>query len=308
MSDPIKHECGIVLIRLRKPLEYYQKKYGTALYGLNKLYLLMEKQHNRGQDGAGVATIKLDISPGNRYISRNRSNSSKPIKDIFDKINSKFQQLADSDPDKLKDPAWLKANVSFVGELLLGHLRYGTFGGNNIEYCHPFLRQNNWKTRNLVLAGNFNLTNVDELFGLLVDIGQHPKEKTDTVTVIEKIGHFLDQENQYLFDQFDNKGHSNKEITNLIAQNMDVQRILKNSAEYWDGGYTMAGLIGHGDAFVLRDPCGIRPAFWYEDDEIVVVASERPVIQTAFNLKWEQIRELSPGHALIVKKLSLIHI
>ncbi|MFL2570515.1 MAG: amidophosphoribosyltransferase, partial [Parvicellaceae bacterium] len=302
MSEAIKHECGIALLRLKKPLEYYLEKYGTAFYGLNKMYLLMEKQHNRGQDGAGLANIKLDMPPGSRYISRHRSIDSKPIQDIFSYVNNRFQQLEKTDPEKLKDVQFLKNNHAFTGELFLGHLRYGTFGKNTIESCHPFLRQNNWMTRNLVVAGNFNLTNVDELFGLLVDIGQHPKEKTDTVTVIEKIGHFLDQENQYLFDQFDNKGHSNKEITNLIAQNMDVQRILKNSAEYWDGGYTMAGLIGHGDAFVLRDPCGIRPAFWYEDDEIVVVASERPVIQTAFNLKWEQIRELSPGHALIVKK------
>jgi len=302
MSEPIKHECGIALLRLKKPLEYYLDKYGTAFYGLNKMYLLMEKQHNRGQDGAGLANIKLDMSPGSRYISRHRSTDSKPIQDIFSYVNSRFQELEKDEPEKLKDVQYLKENFAFTGELFLGHLRYGTFGKNNIESCHPFLRQNNWMTRNLVVAGNFNLTNVDELFSLLVDIGQHPKEKTDTVTVIEKIGHFLDQENQYLFDKFDNKGHSNKEITNLIAENMDLQRILKNSAEYWDGGYTMAGLVGHGDAFVLRDPCGIRPAFWYEDEEIVVVASERPVIQTAFNLKWEDIQELSPGHALIIKK------
>ena len=302
MSDAIKHECGIALLRLKKPLEFYLKKYGTAFYALNKMYLLMEKQHNRGQDGAGLANIKLDVPPGTRYISRHRSVDSKPIQDIFSYVNKRFQKLEEDDPQKLNDVQYLKQNYAFTGELFLGHLRYGTFGKNTIESCHPFLRQNNWMTRNLVVAGNFNLTNVDELFGLLVDIGQHPKEKTDTVTVIEKIGHFLDQENQYLFDKYDNKGHTNKEISGLIAENMDLQRILINSAETWDGGYAMAGLVGHGDAFVLRDPCGIRPAFWYEDDEVVVVASERPVIQTAFNLKWEDINELTPGHALIIKK------
>ena len=302
MSDSIKHECGIVMIRLRKPLEYYQKKYGTALYGLNKLYLLMEKQHNRGQDGAGVATIKLDVEPGNRYISRNRSNSSKPIKDIFDKINSKFQEIAEKDPDKLKDPEWLKANVSFVGELLLGHLRYGTFGGNNIEYCHPFLRQNNWKTRNLVLAGNFNLTNVDELFGLLLNLGQHPKEKSDTVTVLEKIGHFIDVENQQLFEKFKKKDRPNKEISGMIGDAMNVPRILKRASKEFDGGYVMCGLIGHGDAFVLRDPAGVRPCHYYMDDEIVVVASERPAIQTAMNVTFEQVKTLDPGSAMVIKR------
>jgi len=302
MSDPIKHECGIVMIRLRKPLEYYQKKYGTALYGLNKLYLLMEKQHNRGQDGAGVATIKLDVDPGNRYISRHRSNSSKPIKDIFDKINMKFWEISETQPEKLQDPEWLKANVSFVGELLLGHLRYGTFGGNNIEYCHPFLRQNNWKTRNLVLAGNFNLTNVDELFGLLLNLGQHPKEKSDTVTVLEKIGHFIDVENQDLFEKFKNEGRPNKEISGLIGDHMDVPRVLKRASKEFDGGYVMCGLIGHGDAFVLRDPAGIRPCHYYIDDEIVVVASERPAIQTAMNVKYDEVQTLDPGTAMVIKK------
>ena len=302
MSDPIKHECGVVMIRLRKPLEYYQKKYGTALYGLNKLYLLMEKQHNRGQDGAGVATIKLDVEPGHRYISRHRSNSSKPIKDIFDKINGKFQEIADTQPEKLRDPEWLKANVSFVGELLLGHLRYGTFGGNNIEYCHPFLRQNNWKTRNLVLAGNFNLTNVDELFGLLLNLGQHPKEKSDTVTVLEKIGHFIDVENQELFAKFKKEDRPNKEISGLIGDKMNIPRMLKRASKEFDGGYVMCGLIGHGDAFVLRDPAGIRPCHYYIDDEIVVVASERPAIQTAMNVTLEKVKTLDPGTALVIKK------
>ncbi len=302
MSDPIKHECGVVMIRLRKPLEFYQKKYGTALYGLNKLYLLMEKQHNRGQDGAGVATIKLDVDPGNRYISRYRSNSSKPIKEIFDKINMKFWELSETKPDKLKDPEWLKANVSFVGELLLGHLRYGTFGGNNIEYCHPFLRQNNWKTRNLVLAGNFNLTNVDELFGLLLNLGQHPKEKSDTVTVLEKIGHFIDVENQELFERFKNGTRPNREISGLIGDHMNVPRVLKRASKEFDGGYVMCGLIGHGDAFVLRDPAGIRPCHYYIDDEIVVVASERPAIQTAMNVTFDKVKTLDPGSAMVIKK------
>ena len=302
MSDPIKHECGIVMIRLRKPLEYYQKKYGTAFYGLDKLYLLMEKQHNRGQDGAGVATIKLDVDPGNRYISRYRSNSSKPIKEIFDKINSKFQNIAENDPEKLKDTEWLKANVSFVGELLLGHLRYGTFGGNNIEYCHPFLRQNNWKTRNLVLAGNFNLTNVDELFGLLLNLGQHPKEKSDTVTVLEKIGHFIDVENQDLFEKFKHNKISNKEVSGLIGDHMNVPKILKRASKEFDGGYVIGGLIGHGDAFVLRDPAGIRPCHYYMDDEIVVVASERPAIQTAMNVTYDKVKTLDPGSAMVIKK------
>ena len=302
MSDAIKHECGIALLRLKKPMSFYLDKYGTSLYGLNKMYLLMEKQHNRGQDGAGLANIKFDVSPGTRYISRFRSVKSQPIKNIFQHVNQRFENLYASDPAKLKDVDYLKANEAFTGELYLGHLRYGTFGKNSKENCHPFLRQNNWMTRNLVVAGNFNLTNVDELFDLLVNIGQHPKEVSDTITVIEKIGHFLDQENNRLFKEYNEKGYNNKEISSLIAKNMDIPSILKNASMDWDGGYTMAGLIGHGDAFVLRDPNGIRPAFWYEDDEVLVVTSERPVIQTAFNVKWENVNELKPGHALIVKK------
>lgn len=302
MSDAIKHECGIAFIRLLKPLEYYQEKYGTSLYGLQKLYLLMEKQHNRGQDGVGVATIKLDTDPGKRYISRYRSISSKPIQDTFAYINQRFQDLEKKSPEKLKDPQWLKENVAFTGELLLGHLRYGTYGKNSVESCHPFLRQNNWRTRNLVVAGNFNLTNVDELFQFMVELGQHPKEKADTVTVMEKIGHFLDVENQILFDKYKSLGYNNKEISNMIAKNIDVTNILKRASEDWDGGYVMCGMFGHGDAFVLRDPNGIRPAYYYQDEEIAIVASERPAIQTAFNLKAEQIKELTPGHALIAKK------
>jgi amidophosphoribosyltransferase len=302
MSDPIKHECGIALLRLKKPLDYYLEKYGTAFYGLNKLHLLMEKQHNRGQDGAGVANIKFDMQPGERYISRYRSIDSKPIQDIFDHINDRFRKLEEIDPSKLKDVDFLKKNAGFTGELFLGHLRYGTFGRNSIESCHPFLRQNNWITRNLVVAGNFNLTNVDELFDVLLHVGQHPKEKSDTVTVLEKIGHFLDVENNDMYDELKPQGYSNAEVYSRIAQRLNIERILKRASEDWDGGYAMAGLFGHGDAFVLRDPAGIRPAFWYEDDEVCVVTSERPVIQTAFNLKTEEIKELTPGHALIIRK------
>mgnify|MGYP001170342038 FL=1 len=302
MSDAIKHECGIALLRLKKPLEFYIEKYGSALYGINKMYLLMEKQHNRGQDGAGLANIKFDVAPGTRYISRYRSVDQQPIKDLFSYVNKRFQDLNDTSPEKLKDANYLRDNEAFMGQLFLGHLRYGTFGKNSIENCHPFLRQNNWMTRNLVVAGNFNLTNVDDLFDLLVNIGQHPKEKSDTITVIEKIGHFLDQENQRLFEKFSKEEHSNKDISSLIADQLNIKNILQNSAMDWDGGYVMAGLFGHGDAFVLRDPNGIRPAFWYEDDEVLVVTSERPVIQTAFNVKWESINELSPGNALVIKK------
>ena len=302
MSDPIKHECGIALLRLKKPLDYYQKKYGTSFYGLNKLYLLMEKQHNRGQDGVGLVNIKLDVAPGNKYIDRLRSISNKPIQDIFDQVNQQFREVQKTNPEKLKDTEWLKQYCEFTGELFLGHLRYGTYGKNDISYCHPFLRQNNWMTKNLVVAGNFNLTNVDELFGLLVDIGQHPKEKSDTVTVLEKIGHFLDVENERLFEKFKKQGKSRVEISSGIAANLNIENILINASKEWDGGYAMAGIIGHGDAFVLRDPSGIRPAFYYQDDEIVVVTSERPPIQTAFNVPIDRIKEITPGHALIIKK------
>ncbi len=302
MSDAIKHECGIAMIRLLKPLSYYKKKYGTSFYALNKMYLLMEKQHNRGQDGAGLANIKFDLEPGKRYISRHRSNSSTPIKDVFAHVNQRFEAEFEKNPDHIQDPEWLKKNLPFTGELFLGHLRYGTFGGNSIEHCHPFLRQNNWMTRNLVLAGNFNMTNVDELFDQLVELGQHPKEKADTVTVLEKIGHFLDEENDRLYYDYKEKGYTKAESTPLIGENLDIQDILVESAKKWDGGYAIAGMVGHGDAFVMRDPAGIRPAHWYQDDEVIVVASERPAIQTAFNIKWEEVKEVKPGHALIVKK------
>jgi amidophosphoribosyltransferase len=306
MSDPIKHECGIALLRLKKPLSFYLEKYGTAFYGLNKMQLLMEKQHNRGQDGAGLANIKLDMQPGERYISRHRSIAKQPIAELFNHIGERFVAIADENPELLKDVEYLKKHAGFTGELFLGHLRYGTFGRNSIESCHPFLRQNNWITRNLVVAGNFNLTNVDELFGVLLELGQHPKEVSDTVTILEKIGHFLDLENEEIYELLTSQGYSIKEIYKKIAEKLEIDKILKKASEDWDGGYAMAGLIGHGDAFVLRDPAGIRPAFWYEDEEIVVVASERPVIQTAFNLKEDDIKELTPGHALIVKKNGVV--
>lgn len=299
MSDPIKHECGIAFIRLLKPLEYYQDKYNSAFYGIKKLYLLMQKQVNRGQDGAGVATIKLDVHPGGRYISRQRSNAENPIADVFKEVNRHFLSL---NAEQRKDINYLKQQVPFMGELLLGHLRYGTYAKNTIEACHPFLRQNNWQNRNLVLAGNFNLTNVDELFQQLIEIGQHPKEKSDSVLMLEKIGHFLDDENQILFNEYHDLNYNNQEITGLIAENLDVARILKRSFKNIDGGYAMVGMIGQGDAFVLRDPSGIRPAFYYQDDEVVVVASERSAIQTAFNTKLEEIREVGPGNALLIKR------
>ncbi|WP_316813216.1 class II glutamine amidotransferase [Pedobacter heparinus] len=302
MSDSIKHECGIAFIRLLKPLSYYQQKYGTALYGLNKLYLLMEKQHNRGQDGAGIATIKLDVKPGHRYISRYRSMAQNAVADIFGYVQNKFVDIQNETPELMQDAEWLKQNVSFIGEVLLGHLRYGTHGKNSIENCHPFLRQNNWMTRNLVIAGNFNMTNVDELLEQLYELGQHPKEKADTVTVLEKIGHFLDDENQELFDEYKKEGLDNVAITHKISENLDIAKILKRSAKNWDGGYTISGIVGNGDAFILRDPSGIRPAYYYADDEIVVAASERPAIQTAFNIQFKNVKEIEPGHALIVKK------
>ena len=301
MSDPIKHECGIAFVRLRKPLEFYVEKYGTAFYGLNKMYLLMEKQRNRGQDGAGLANIKLNMAPGTRYISRYRSVDTNSIGDIFGKVQKRIAEGIAGDASRLSDVPWLKENLPFTGEVFLGHLRYGTYGGNTIEACHPFLRQNNWPTRNLIVAGNFNMTNVDELFNELVELGQHPKEKADTVTIMEKIGHFLDEANDELYYELKAEGYSKKEATAEIANRLDLADILRRASKKWDGGYAMAGMTGHGDSFVLRDPAGIRPAYYYYDDEIVVVASERPVIQTALNLKSEEITELPPGNALIVK-------
>jgi len=298
MSELIKHECGIAMLRLLKPLDFYYKKYGTPFYGLNKMYLLMEKQHNRGQDGAGLANVKLDTPAGKRYISRTRSVAVNPIQDVFSQIHKHFEKL---NQKQLSDSSWMKNNLPFSGELFLGHLRYGTYGRNTIEQCHPFLRQNNWKTRNLVLAGNFNMTNVDELFQQLVDLGQHPKQKADTVTILEKIGHFLDDANDEVYNKYKTKS-SKKEITDKIIKELDIERILINSAKHWDGGYVMCGLLGHGDAFALRDPNGIRPAYYYHDEEIVVVASERPVIQTSFNVSSTQIKEIQRGTALIIQK------
>ena len=301
MSELIKHECGIALIRLRKPLEYFQKKYGTWQYGINKLYLLMEKQHNRGQDGAGVVSVKLNLEPGQEYINRYRSIEQNPIKDVFDKVGKSLKKAIKAGKN-INDINWVYEHLPYAGELYLGHLRYGTFGNNSIDFVHPVMRQNNWKSRTLVLAGNFNLTNTDELFRKLIDLGQHPKNYTDTVTILEKVGHFLDEENQFRFRQYKNEGYSNREISPLIEKNLDVQSVLENSSKDWDGGYAIAGLLGHGDAFVTRDPWGIRPAFYYFDDEIVVVASERPVIQTVMDVKGEHVKQINPGEALIIKK------
>ena len=302
MSDAIKHECGIALVRLLKPLNYYQEKYGTPFYGISKMYLMMEKQHNRGQDGAGLAAIKFDMNPGERYIARVRSAEKQPIQDIFDQINGRIASELEKAGEQAKDLDYLKKNVPYLGELMLGHVRYGTFGKNSIESVHPFLRQNNWMHRNLIVAGNFNMTNVQELFEELVQIGQHPKAMADTVTVMERIGHFLDDAVAKHYKEAKKDGYDKQAASEIIAQRLDVARILRKSAKNWDGGYAMAGLIGHGDAFVLRDPAGIRPAYKYADDEIVVVASERPAIQTVFNVPFESITEIEPGEALIIKK------
>lgn len=302
MSDILKHECGIALIRLLKPLEYYKEKYGSAFYGINKMYLMMEKQHNRGQDGAGFASIKLNTKPGQRYISRVRSVAQQPIQDIFAQINTRINDIFIKNPEFKSDVAQQKKHIPYIGELMLGHVRYGTFGKNSVESVHPFLRQNNWMHRNLILAGNFNMTNVKELFNNLVELGQHPKEYTDTITVMEKIGHFLDDAVSKIYSDLKKEGYSKIECSPLIAERLTISKILKKAAKNWDGGYAIAGLIGHGDAFVLRDPAGIRPAYYYSDEEIVVVASERPVIQTVFNVPFETVQELSPGCAIITKK------
>jgi|TARA_B100001093_G_scaffold3574_1_gene3705 amidophosphoribosyltransferase len=301
MSDALKHECGIGHIRLLKPLEFYKKKYGSAFYGINKMYLLMEKQHNRGQDGAGFASIKLDVDPGNRFISRIRSKEKQPIQDVFSKINLRINSEIESNKNILEDIQKLKTKVPYLAEVMLGHVRYGTFGNNSVENVHPFLRQNNWKHRNLILAGNFNMTNSRELFNSLIELGQHPKEYTDTVVIMEKIGHFLDDAVRKLYKEFKKDGLSKQECSIKISEKLDVFKILKKASNRWDGGYVIGGLLGHGDSFVFRDPNGIRPAFYYKDEEIVVVASERPAIQTAFNLKLNQIKELKPGNAIVIK-------
>jgi len=302
MSDALKHECGIALIRLKKPLDFYKKKYGSAFYGVNKMYLMMEKQHNRGQDGAGFASIKLDTHPGERYISRVRSIAQQPIQDIFAQINERINDELAQNPDYIDDVDLQKRRLPYIGEVLLGHVRYGTFGKNSVESVHPFLRQNNWMHRNLIVAGNFNMTNVTELFDGLVKLGQHPKEKADTITVMEKIGHFLDDAVLKIYKKLKKEGYSKSECSPLIAERLNVAKILKKSSKNWDGGFAMAGLLGHGDSFVLRDPAGIRPVYYHENDEVVVVASERPVIQTVFNVKFEDVHELDPGHAIITKK------
>lgn len=302
MSEQIKHECGIAMIRLLKPLEYYLNKYGTSTWALNKLHLLMEKQHNRGQDGAGIACIKFDPKPGQKYINRHRSDSGSPISDIFNSAYNEINQLAANHPERLRDVNFLKHNSGFAGELFMGHLRYGTFGRNNIQNLHPVIRSNNWMTRNLVLAGNFNMTNVDELFQKLLDLGQYPVETSDTITILEKIGHFLDEENERLYSEFRNEGYTKREITDKIISSLNIRAILQRAASSWDGGYAIAGMFGHGDAFVFRDPSGIRPAFYYLDEEIVIAASERPVIQTAFNLQADQVKEIRPGCALLIRR------
>lgn len=302
MTDEIKHKCGIALIRLLKPLEYYQITYGSWRYGLEKLYLLMEKQRNRGQDGAGVVSLKMNTAPGRKYMNRERETGSSAINEIFKKIYGRFSEAEQKSPQAFRDPVWAKTNLSHVAEAYLGHLRYGTFGSNKTSDLHPVMRQNNWRTRSLVLAGNFNLTNVDELFEILVELGQCPKEYSDTVTMLEKIGHFLDNENQRLFDKYKSEGYTNKDITEQIAKSLDVATILGESSKRWDGGYAVAGMMGHGDLFAMRDPWGIRPAFYYKDDEVVIVTSERPAIQTAMNVRFEQVHELPPGHALVVKR------
>ena len=302
MSDAIKHECGIALVRLKKPLQFYKDKYGSAFYGINKMYLLMEKQHNRGQDGAGFASVKFNVLPGTRYISRVRSNKSQPIQDIFAQINDRLNGVLEKNQDRIDDVSWQEENLPYLGNLFLGHVRYGTFGKNSIESVHPFLRQSNWKHQNLIVAGNFNMTNSKKLLEELVELGQHPKEFTDTVTVLEKIGHFLEEEVSQLYTEAKEKGFNKKDASPFIEENLDLQNVLKRSSKNWDGGYAMAGLVGHGDAFVLRDPNGIRPTYFYEDEEVVVVASERPVIQTVFNANISDVKELERGHALIIKK------
>jgi len=301
MSDNIKHECGIAMLRLRKPMEYYIEKYGAWSYGLQKMYLMMEKQHNRGQDGAGIAGIKLDVPPGNRYIFRQRSNKANPIKEVFDLIYQDIDALTNLHPEDSKNPGFIKENVPFACDIYLGHLRYGTYGNYNIDYVHPVSRENNWRSKNLVMAGNFNLTNVGEVFSSLVELGQNPVDFSDTVTILENVGHRLDEENERLFRKFKEEGFSKKEISPLIEKNLDVTSILKKASRNWDGGYAMAGMVGHGDAFVMRDPAGIRPAYYYIDDEVVVVASERPVIQTIFNVRTDNVLELPPASAIIIK-------
>ena len=302
MSDSIKHECGIALLRLLKPLKYYQDKYGSLFFGIYKMYLMLEKQHNRGQDGAGFASIKLDMNPGDSFMSRVRSSENQPIQDIFSTINSELNEVFQETGKNNLTDLEIKQTYPYLGELMMGHLRYGTFGSNGIGSVHPFLRQNNWMHRNLVLAGNFNLTNVNELFDNLVALGQHPKVKADTVTVMEKIGHFLDDEVTKEYKKLKKQGYSKLSASPIIAENLKVAKILKKATKNFDGGYVISGMLGHGDAFLMRDPNGIRPAYYFQNDEFVVAASERPAIQTVFNVPFEDIKEVLPGHSLIIKK------
>ena len=302
MSDPIKHECGIVLLRLLKPMSYYIEKYGSPYYGINKMYLLMQKQHNRGQDGAGFVSVKFDPEPGNNYIFRRRSVENQPLQDIFGKISRKINKKIKENPEYKSDLNLAAEKLPYVGNVYMGHLRYGTYGKNKIANCHPFLRANNWMHKNLMMAGNFNMTNVDELFETLINLGQHPKEKADTITVLERTGHFLDEEVNKIWFDLKDQGINKKDATPIIMDKLDIGSMLRRSAKKWDGGYTIGGMVGHGDAFVVRDPNGIRPCYYYIDDEIVVVTSERPVIQTAFRVDYDEVKELDPGKAIIMKK------
>ena len=291
--------CGIAMIRLLKPLDYYQKKYGTWQYGLQKMYLLMEKQHNRGQEGAGLATVKLDVPPGEEYIWRDRVEGKNAIQEIFAGIN---KTLSNSTADVYSDPEKAKLELPFAGELYMGHLRYSTTGKSGLQYVHPFLRRHNWKNRTMLLAGNFNLTNVDELFDHLTLKGQHPRDKGDTFLMLESLGFKLDKEVQKEYDKLKQRYTNDLIITTKIEEQLDIASFIRKSEKMWDGGYAICGMLGHGDSFVFRDPKGIRPAFYYANDEIVVVASERPVIQTAMNVKEEDVHELLPGRSMIIKK------
>lgn len=290
----LKHECGIAMVRLLKPLNYYEEKYGTSQYGLNKLYLLMEKQHNRGQEGAGIGCVNLKARPGNEYVYRERGLGSGAISEIFDNARKRIIAAQESNEDT--------NNLPFLGEIYMGHLRYSTTGKHGISYVHPFLRRNNWKSRNLLLCGNFNITNVEEVFSKVVEEGQHPRIYSDTVILLEQIGYYLDKENQRLYDQFKAEGFDGVALTNKIEDNIDIANVIKEPSKTWDGGFVICGADGSGDIFILRDPNGIRPCFYYLDDEVFVAASERPVIQTAMNIKIGDIKELEPGEAIMVSK------
>ena len=297
--EPLKHECGVVQIRLLKPLEYYQQKYGTWMYGLNKLYLMMEKQHNRGQEGAGLACVKLEANPGEEYMFRERALGSGAITEIFANVHKNFSSYSQ---DQLSDADFAKRQLPFAGECYMGHLRYSTTGKSGLSYVHPFLRRNNWRAKNLCLCGNFNMTNVDEVFEDITNKGQHPRIYGDTYIMLEQVGHRLDRESERLFLEAQKKGLQGMDITRFIEDNIDLTNVLTTSSKLWDGGYVICGLTGSGESFAMRDPWGIRPAFWYKDDELMVLASERPVIQTALDLEADQINELKPGQAILSNK------